>query len=163
MEIAKSAKKNGSLIVLAYTMFVSANSFAQSTQCPPGMIPGQGRCLSPTENFEPVPVYESRYGAIAFQDNAYGNFASAYAGAHSKEEARRIALTKCGEHCEILFEVRNQCMAVAHDSQELSPLGFGASRSPKRSAKEAIKECKKRGGTDCAVQHLSCSFPERVR
>lgn len=163
MGIAKFLAGTGSFLVVAFVTCCSANSYAQSTQCPPGMIPGQGGCFSPTEDFDPGPVYESRYGAIAFQDNAYGNIARAYAGARSKEEAKRLALEKCGEHCEVLYQVRNQCMAVAHDSREFTPYGFGASRSPERSAKEAIKQCKKRGGTDCAIHHLSCSLPERVR
>ena len=138
---------------------------AQSNPCPPGMIPGQGGCYSPTEvlYLESTPVYEDRFGAIAFQDDAFGNRARASYGAESEEQAKGIALEKCGDHCKIVYVIRNQCMAVAEGVGKLAPVELTASTSMERAVKRALKQCRKNGGVDCSIKHQSCSYAQRVR
>lgn len=140
-------------------------AYAQSSPCPPGMIPGPGRCYSPTEDMtiESPPEYEDRYGVIAFQDLAFGNAATASIGERSIERAKEIALRECGEGCRIVYEVRNQCMAAAQGKGRNAPVGFGASKWVEKAAKSALKQCKKNGGVECSVQHQSCSYAQRVR
>lgn len=153
------------LIAVACSLGGSEIALAQSSPCPVGMIPGQGGCYSPTEEMdsEPAPVYQDRFGAIAFQDDAFGNSAGASYGADSIEQAKSIALGKCGDHCEIVYVVRNQCMAAVQGTGEIAPVGLGASTSLERATKRALKQCRKRGGVDCSINHQSCSYAQRVR
>ncbi|QIK81455.1 DUF4189 domain-containing protein [Lysobacter sp. HDW10] len=112
---------------------------------------------------EPAPSYEDRFGAIAFQDDAFGNAASASSGAESEEQAKAIALGKCGDHCKIVYVVRNQCMAAAEGIGEFGQAGLGASTSLTRAIQRALKQCRKNGGVDCSIKHQSCSYPQRVK
>ena len=154
------------LAVLAMCMGGSTNcANAQSNPCPLGMIPGQGGCYSPTEDLHPAPtpIYENRFGAIAFQDDAFGNRARASYGAENEEQAKGIALEKCGDHCKIVYVIRNQCMAVAEGVGKLAPVELTASTSMERAVKRALKQCRKNGGVDCSIKHQSCSYAQRVR
>ena len=110
-----------------------------------------------------MPVYKDRFGAIAFQDDAFGNSARASYGAESEDEAKWIALRKCGDHCKIVYVVRNQCMAAAEGIGEFGQAGFGASTSLERATKRALKQCRENGGVDCSIKHQSCSYPQRIK
>ena len=144
--------------------WVSVDANAQS-QCPPGMIPVQGGCISPVGgNSSSFDVeYENRYGAIATSNDPSNDIAGTATAQTSEESAIQLALSKCGRNCEIWFTVVNTCMAVSEGSTDIVHALFGTGQSEARASKNAQKECKKRGYSNCAVKFSSCSLPERVR
>lgn len=137
------AKRLSPVLVL---MWIPVLAYAQQppnngSPCPPGMIPGYGRCYSPTDpdRYGPNEQQQRRArpngtanrgdGWIPYETGKWTESYGAYAdngkgekGAGGRSEdsqsaqaARNEALRDCGQQdCQIRIEVRNGCWAVAY-------------------------------------------------
>lgn len=100
-----------------------------------------------------------RHGAIAY-DRDSGRVGYAY-DQRSTREARAQALMQCGEQCEVVIDLRNNCGALASKAPKKSastpepPMGpvtaHGATRE------EAQTKVKRLCGSDCQIQAWACS------
>ena len=99
-----------------------------------------------------------RHGAIAY-DRDSGRLGYAY-DHRSAREARAQALMQCGEQCEVVIDLRNNCGALAvrtrpqHDKAHTpaTPVtAHGATRE------EAQTKAKRLCGSDCQIQAWACS------
>ncbi|MBS1942504.1 MAG: DUF4189 domain-containing protein [Bacteroidetes bacterium] len=151
--------------------FLAGSGFARAQSgaagCPPGMVPGPGRCYGPNE----LPQQQQStpaYTGPLWQDH-YGAIASSISGAHSgiaenmlsARAARRKALHDCGaSDCKIDREVRNGCIAAAWGGGVSGNAGNKEIASAEASA---IKECESGGGHDCKLTYSACSLPVRVQ
>lgn len=141
-----------------------SNLRAQS-QCPSGMIPGQGGCYSPVggnsyQNSE-GPIWENRYGAVAASNDPENNTIGTATSQLSQSDAIDIALNKCGKDCEVWFTVVNSCMALAVGKDDRYHTFPGIGRSKRKAEKEALAICQDNGLNDCKAKFSSCSLPER--
>jgi hypothetical protein len=99
-----------------------------------------------------------RHGAIAY-DRDSGRIGYAY-DYRSAREARAQALMQCGEQCEVVIDLRNNCGALASKAPNKSasthkptaPItAHGATRE------EAQTKAKRLCGSDCQIQAWACS------
>jgi hypothetical protein len=100
-----------------------------------------------------------RHGAIAY-DRDSGRVGYAY-DHRSTREARAQALMQCGEQCEVVIDLRNNCGALAAKAPKKSastqepPMApvtaHGATRE------EAQTKVKRLCGSDCQIQAWACS------
>lgn len=138
---------------------------SNGSPCPTGMIPGYGRCYSPTDpelNGQMVkpasPLWQDRFGAIALDvDTGSIGWVS---GARSRREAANAAIADCGGGgCEVHMEGRNTCLAVASGGRT----GFARDVNVKVAEASAVEACRSLGGTTCEIRYSACSLPVRIR
>ena len=153
------------IFTLVTLHFAFSNVAFSQSQCPHGMIPGQGGCYSPiggnsTQN-SMGPKYENRYGAMAMSEDPNNDVIGTATAQKSQEEAIQIAMSKCGNACKIWFTVVNTCMAVAVGQQNGFNFVRAIGQSEGRARKNAIKLCNEKGFESCKAEFSSCSLPVR--
>ena len=138
--------------------------------CPPGMIPGEGGCFSPTDESRlgsgaqtPTyrgPLWQDRFGAIA---NSPTSTAGGVAqNMKSARAARKKALSDCGARdCEVRIEGRNSCLATAWGGGMSS---FAAKPTQQEAEIAVMDDCRKnKTGAVCTLDYSACSLPVRIR
>lgn len=163
------------LVLMLILMFISSLAYSQQppntgSPCPPGMIPGYGKCYAPddpdrfdrgSEVEKPAytgPLWQDRYGAIA-SDSKTGSIGW-FSNAKSKREAVKAAIEDCGGGgCEIKAQGRNTCLASAWGG---GISGYGAAAKLQLAEKQALENCMN-GGSECKITYSACSLPVRIR
>ncbi|MGG6461349.1 DUF4189 domain-containing protein [Solilutibacter silvestris] len=161
---------------LILMLMFACSSFAAHSQqppnggspCPPGMIPGYGKCYAPNdpdrfyqgpEVEKPGysgPLWQDRFGAIAL-DSETGSIGWA-SGAKSKKDAAKAAIADCGGGgCKIKAQTRNSCLATAWGD---GVSGFAGDPDIRKAEAMALSNC---GNAGCKIQYSACSLPVRVR
>jgi Domain of unknown function (DUF4189) len=149
-------------------LLLSLSHMVAAQQCPPGYWPlgsdqaGWKDCAPMTPNQlppDPGPQWETRWGAIATADGAFGTGNSLT----TKRKAEKQAIAQCrengGKGCKVRITYYNQCGALAWG--ETSGTTF---RSPQIADAEqsALKECSAKT-TDCKIFFSGCSYPKQIR
>ncbi|ARP80541.1 hypothetical protein CAL12_06630 [Bordetella genomosp. 8] len=157
-------------------LLLLAAPFAAHAQCAPG-IPGAGNpgCIPPSAPNSPYnqgdgapalpqappPVWQDRWGAIAFDEAT--SSAGVSTNQTSQRHAESMALSNCekagGKHCQVNVTYHNQCVAVA---QKPGGGRIGVSRGPsiKKASDVALKNC---GSDSCKVAYSNCTDAVRVQ
>lgn len=155
------------LLMLALLGFSSSPALAEG-RCPDGYFPiGGGGAgwegCAPMGGDEgpatPQPRWETRWGAVAVTNGAYG-FSYEYA---SEDSAVKEALSQCsrnagGATCTLKQSYHDQCIALVWGQK-----GSNTVSAPDIVQAEnlALKNCSKRS-QNCKIYYSGCSFPERV-
>jgi Domain of unknown function (DUF4189) len=130
------------------------NATGVQVACAP--IPGYGGSGEPAD---PGPSWQTRWGAIATADGAFGTSNDMT----SKRRAERQAVADCkkkgGNRCKVKIAFYNQCAALAWG--ETAGMTF---RSPEIADAEqsALKQCSAQS-KDCKIYYSGCSYPKQVR
>jgi Domain of unknown function (DUF4189) len=130
------------------------NATGAQVACAP--IPGYGGSNAPSD---PGPQWQTRWGAIATTNGAFG----AANDMPSKRKATREALKSCrangGQKCTVKMTFYNQCGALAWGDA-----GNTTFNSPelKDAEESAVKGCNEHT-RNCRVFYSACSYPARVR
>ena len=104
----------------------------------------------------PPPPKAISWGAIAYSTRDMG--AGWSQGKEDRASAEREALNACsqrGKACVLRAAFNKECGALAADRDFA---GWGTSANPREAQQKAIAECKKAGGTTCALHISFCSF-----
>jgi hypothetical protein len=165
------------LLMCALLGLIFSEGASAEGNCPPGYFPiGGGNAgwegcapMGPMpsdgdgSNQAPVqqePVWETRWGAIATADGAYG----VSNGMNSQRRAEKKAIADCkarsnGKPCILRVAYYNQCAALAWGDE----INFTA-RSPQQQRAEslAVSACSDKT-TNCRVYYSGCSYPEQGR
>lgn len=133
---------------------------AATAACAP--IPGGGSGYSqPTAPDLPAPVWEDRWGAIAF-DGPKGILGAA-AGRRSEQAAKSAALIDCyakgGGVCQSELIYRNGCAAFTIGDQNYY---HGSSAILPQAVAEGLKLCNEKD-KNCETYYSACSLPIRIR
>lgn len=171
------------ILLVAGLLASSGGSWAQ-TACPNGVPPGSPQCgpspsyhgvtpppsPQPTQPQAPLFRWVDRWGAVAWDNSGYIQgeeegigIASAQT---SQSKAKKKALEECRaaggskKGCEVIFVLRNGCMAMAK--------GASGVRSPHSAdtLEQAMQSALGRCGADtsgCAILFSACSLPVRER
>lgn len=104
------------------------------------------------------PVWETRWGAIATGDGAYG----AALQYPNEQAARERASSECqarthGQPCRVRLTFRDQCAALA--GGDAGSVAFSAA-TEERATALAIKRCAE-NTAHCRILYSGCSLPER--
>ena len=102
-------------------------------------------------------LYEKRWGAIALNAST-----GVYAIANqvgSKRQARKAALTECGDGCKVEFTYYNQCVALAQGD---GPVSIATAADSQEAGHRALAQCAT-VSTGCKVHDAQCSVPVQVR
>lgn len=162
------------MLVLACSSFAAHGQQPPNggSPCPPGMIPGYGKCYAPndpdrfyrgSEVDRPAytgSLWQDRYGAFAV-DSATGSYGYS-ASASSKKAAFKAAIDDCGGGgCKVVTWVRNGCLAVASGTTS----SYVIRADLKQAEAGAIERCSKNDvdGAACKIIYSACSLPVRVR
>ena len=132
--------------------------------CPAGMIPGYGKCYSPTDpeldqpsDESSGPIWQDRFGAFAV-DPTTGSYGYA-SGISSKKGAFKAAIADCGGGgCAVTSWVRNGCLAAASGG-----ISSYVARADLKQAEAAALERCSRNGVACRIEYSACSLPVRIR
>jgi len=104
----------------------------------------------------PPPPKAISWGAIAYSTRDMG--AGWSQGKEDRASAEREAMNACsqrGKACVLRTAFNKECGALAADRDFA---GWGTSINPREAQQKAIAECKKAGGTNCALHIMFCSF-----
>ena len=99
-----------------------------------------------------------RHGAIAY-DRDSGRFGYAY-DLRSTREARAQALMQCGEQCEVVIDLRNNCGALAlraPNNRATNHLPATPVTAHGATREEAQTKVKRLCGSNCEIQAWACS------
>jgi hypothetical protein len=100
-----------------------------------------------------------RHGAIAYERDS-GRVGYAY-DHRSAREARAQALMQCGEQCEVVIDLRNNCGALAAKAPKKSASAHEPPMAPVTAhgatREEAQTRVKRLCGSDCQIQAWACS------
>lgn len=151
--------------LLSISCAVAGASIAKAQSfCPPGMLPGLGRCLSQQEIIEQQsPAFANRYGAFARSPDKSNSIVGTAISLPSREEAVSVALAKCGPDCEVWAVFANTCVAVAEGKMTLISSMIGTGPSIESAETDAVKKCRKEKLNMCAPTFSACSLPQRIR
>ena len=148
---------------------LSSSVFAQYA-CPPGYYSigggqdaGGFHGCAPLEGGnqqEGAPVWESRWGAIALTNGAFGTVT----GMPSEAQASSAAMKQCEANsrqggCQIGITYHDQCVALAWGDGQTSMW-----RSPDKADAEshAMQNCSEKT-SNCQIYYSDCSYPEQVQ
>ena len=93
--------------------------------------------------------------AIAF--NPSNGRAAAYNGSFDIEQAKRVALDKCGRGCRIVASGKGSCSAVVESiSTGTSAWAVAKGTTRDTAAKSAWHECRRKGGVNCVTAAAIC-------
>lgn len=156
------------ILLITLLLLTSSGAYAQSgaAGCPPGMVPGPGRCYGPNELPQQQqetpsytgPLWQDRYGAVASGNTGAGGVAENMSSARA---ARKKALHDCGQKgCKVNFEVRNACLVQAWGG---GVSGFAGRPDLHEASESAVETCRNAGGVDCKIIYSACSLPVRIR
>lgn len=156
--LTAKSKSSRALIVLS----LGALSCAASAQnhCPPGMLPGRGKCLSQQEILSSRrQIALTSYGALTISQNESNNIIGTSYGLDSREQANAVAMEKCGGDCIIWIEFSNTCVAVTEGSADRFKVFADYGRSEGRAGKKAMSQCRDAKFGNCRVIFSACSLP----
>lgn len=145
-----------------YTPNAAPTGTPGANQCVP--IPGYGGPGgAPTE---PQPVWENRWGAIAY-DPVTGKVGTS-SDMSSKRKAVKAALDHCqskgGMSCEIQIDYGNQCATIVYGGAgEIVEVAASSAASTGEAEDRSLRNCKKAAGVECKVFYSGCSYPVRIR
>ncbi|KAB7775448.1 DUF4189 domain-containing protein [Xanthomonas sp. LMG 12459] len=183
-----SPESQGSQMVINHylflaTLFLAGVAHAENG-CPPGQLPAQanGAITSCTpipsgyyqQQAPAVPRPSGRWiktwGAIAMGSKDSTTSYGVTTGKLSQAEAETDALKRCASHgetdCKIVFQYRNQCVAVAEAQINGLPLTDGHVRfisaaSIQEASKHVVSDCKtvnkNFAGAECKVVYTACT------
>jgi len=165
------------LLIVGLLMLCSGNAIAEG-RCPDGYYPTGGAdvgwygCapmdpVQSSDDAEPNSggdvddsVWETRWGAIATADGAFG----VANGMTSKRHAESQAMSDCkarsnGKPCKLKTAFYDQCAALAWGDEV--NITF---RSPdlQDAEQSAVQACSKHT-SNCQVYYSACSYPKRIR
>lgn len=164
---------SGAIIGLSFAgiVSISAEPAIAEGRCPDGYFPtGGGNAgwegCAPMgddgyeEPGQSQPQWETRWGAVAVTNGAFG-YSYSFA---TEAEAVREALSQCsrdagGAACTIEQSYHDQCIALAwgdRGSNTVSALEIAQAESL------ALANCRTRT-SNCKIYYSGCSYPERVR
>jgi hypothetical protein len=169
----------GLLVCLAmFWLFGGASQARAEGRCPDGYYPTGGADVGwygcapmgpPIENDvieeapplqEEEPAWETRWGAIATADGAFG----VANGVTSRQHAESQAMSDCkarsnGKPCKLKTAFHDQCAALAWGDEV--NITF---RSPdqKDAENSAVQACSKHT-SNCKVYYSACSYPKRAQ
>jgi hypothetical protein len=144
-------------------------------QCATGVNTGGGNCIPPDADgmpgynasgynappHQPAPVWNDRWGAIAF-DRGTGQ-AGTVVDKDSKRDAVNSAMHDCqingSPNCEVVLTYYNACAAIA--------MGGGGSGMSNNATLEgakngAMRTCSE-DSTTCKIVYSGCSLPRRIK
>jgi hypothetical protein len=159
------------LLLLAVPAWACPDGFMPNAAGTPGVecipIPGQTRPGN-DDTDAPVPVWETRWGAIAYDppSGSVGISSEQPSKRRAQKEAQQHCRSKGGSLCEIDITYHNQCVAVVSGP---SPTGTGvlmnsASAATARIAEQlALETCVAGTRVQCSTFYTGCSHPVRVR
>ncbi len=147
---------------------LSVQSFAWNYGCgeniPPSVCGADG---SGTPNNQQSSSHDY-YGAIAF-DASTGTWGTSY-NYTSAQEAKKSALSRCGENCKILETVKDngpysECATLSYSSTDgaygsdkaAARMWVGNDTKKARSQEKALKKCSK-NGTSCKILVTVCAL-----
>lgn len=164
-----------SIKIFLFLLFVFSDVRAEG-RCPPGQYPVGGRGAqgcAPIPGYgtqggnggyaAPVPTGEwlKTWGAIAGSPST--DLIGVSAGERSKEEAERVALTKCAaegdRNCTITLAYHNQCIAYAAPSSGNGTSYVASAPTEAEALDDAILSCSDTGGGRCVRFYSACSEP----
>ncbi|WP_082028731.1 DUF4189 domain-containing protein [Xanthomonas sacchari] len=132
------------------------------TRCPVGVQAGSSQCLPDDENSGPArPTGEwiKTWGALVSSNQGHGAWTSK--GKFIEDEAVQDALGRCKatgvSDCNVDSTYFNQCVAVVSSVQRELSISKGPSESIAK--KVALKDCQRRGNSQCAVEFSDCTDP----
>lgn len=154
-------------LLLFMLLFFAKTSPAQT--CPHGYMPlgspqagwtGCAPMSGPNENPpNPGQEWQTRWGAIALTDGAFGTSSNQ----PSKRLAKKLAIQECkangGSKCTVKMFFYNQCAALAWGDARY--VVYRTSRLNEAEAK-AVEDCGEYT-TNCRLFYSSCSYAKRIR
>ena len=149
------------LFILVLFGILSAQSFAWNYGCgeniPPEVCGAGGSGNSGVS-------YLQYHGAIAV--NTDTGYWVSISSSTSAKEAKKAALSGCGENCEYIRVNADFCTGVSYSSidkiltyHNLGPSMFVKPNSERRiiAAKKSLEKCQKKGGKNCQILVSICS------
>ena len=160
----RATKKRGlSGAIVALVFYVNSFASLAQNQCPPGMLPGQGKCLSQQEVlWSRRTIGLTSYGTLTISLNESNNIIGTSYGIDSREQANAIAMGKCGGDCIIWAEFSNTCVAVTEGSTGRIRAFADFGRSEGRAEKKAMSKCRDAKFGNCRVIFSACSLPRWI-
>jgi hypothetical protein len=104
----------------------------------------------------PAQPHATSWGAIAY--SAPDMQAGWSQSKNDRSLAEKEAMNACsqrGKACVLRTVFNKQCAALARDGRFV---GWATSTEPREAQQKAVEECRKDGGTRCALQVFFCSF-----
>jgi hypothetical protein len=118
---------------------------------------------APTDAPQPTPVWEDRFGAVAYDMD--GGQAGASTNKVSEARATSGALSICsedgGKKCKVILNFKNQCAAIAIPDNGAYVSSATASDDDE-AVSRVMDRCTK-SGQNCVVTYHDCSLPIRVQ
>lgn len=147
------------IVVLACSFSLGVSG---QTRCPVGTQAGSAQCLPDDEGSAPPrPTGEwiKTWGALVSSNQGHGAWTSK--GKFTEDEARQDALGRCHStglsDCTVDATYFNQCVAVVTSAQRGGSIVKAKSESIAKKA--ALKDCQKRGNSQCTVEFSDCTDP----
>lgn len=96
-------------------------------------------------------------GAFAANPDVPGQYGFTF-NRTSPQQAEKIALSRCGDGCEIVEVYSGGCGVYAIDAaRDDQVLGFAAAGSREEAEAAAVSSCQAQGGSDCRVGKSGCN------
>ena len=109
------------------------------------------RSLYPLRSTATSFTQDKYYGALAYYK---GHYAYSYAY-KSQAAASQRARRECGEECDIIIKITNECMALAEGSG--TSYGWGTNSFLSRAKNRALEECQLRSRASCQIKVAGCT------
>ena len=147
-----------------FSVFGATSTMAMAqSQCPPGMLPGLGKCLSQQEILRSKQwIYVNSWGALTRSIYTDNSIIGTSNDVESSELAISLAMSRCGDSCEVWKVYGNACIAVAENDAKLISSFIGMGLSESEASRKAVAKCKDRNLVNCRTTYSACSLPRLV-
>ena len=108
--------------------------------------------------------YVDRWGAFAVNPKT-GGFEFSF-GESTKEQAKKLALERCGTKCVVQSVYSTQCIAYSFGQRKNGgKASYFTDKDPAVAERKSLERCVKSGAKNCQIKTVECSdnYPRRVK